>query len=59
MTAPEPSFLRDLDVLVRARYPLVYLVSWDEHRLDAILLDLAKSHGRALFEGSVTRGLTP
>ncbi|MBX5484763.1 MAG: AAA family ATPase [Myxococcaceae bacterium] len=52
-----PAFLRDLDVLIRARYPLVYLVSWEEQRLDAILADLAKSHGRTLFEWSVTRGL--
>ena len=52
-----PHFVRQLDVLVRARYPLVYLVSWEEQRLDAILADLAKSHGRTLHEWTATRGL--
>lgn len=52
-----PDFVRQLDVLVRARYPLVYLVSWEEQRLDAVLARLAKSHGRSLFEWTATRGL--
>jgi SpoVK/Ycf46/Vps4 family AAA+-type ATPase len=59
--APEPSaapqFVRELDTLVRARYPLVYLVSWEEQRLDSILAELARSHGKTLFTWSVTRGL--
>ena len=52
-----PPFVRELDTLVRARYPLVYLVSWEEQRLDTILADLARTHGKALFTWSVTRGL--
>jgi ATP-dependent 26S proteasome regulatory subunit len=52
-----PTFVRQLDVLVRARYPLIYLVSWEEQRLDAVLADLAKSHGRQLYEWTATRGL--
>ncbi|MGA9524320.1 MAG: AAA family ATPase [Myxococcaceae bacterium] len=59
-TAPgarPPEFLRELDVLIRARYPLVYLVSWEEQRVDALLQGLARSHGRSLYEWSVTQGL--
>jgi SpoVK/Ycf46/Vps4 family AAA+-type ATPase len=52
-----PRFVHDLDVLVRARYPLVYLISWEEQRLEAILEDLARTHGRSLYEWTVTRGL--
>ncbi len=58
--APEqgpPRFVREIDTLIRARYPLLYLVSWEEQRLDAILADLARSHGKSLYEWSVTRGL--
>ena len=43
--AAAPRFVRDLDTLVRARYPLIYLVTWEEARLDAILSQLAKTHG--------------
>jgi len=56
--APQPPrFVADLDTLIRARYPLVYLVSWEEQRLDAILQDLATQHGKVLFSWSITRGL--
>jgi ATP-dependent 26S proteasome regulatory subunit len=54
---PHPRFVRDLDTLIRARYPLVYLVSWEESRLDTILQDLAAAHGKALYTWSCTRGL--
>src|SRR5712671_6258682 len=54
---PPPRFVVDLDTLIRARYPLIYLVSWEEQRLDGILQDLAAQHGKVLFGWSVTRGL--
>jgi ATP-dependent 26S proteasome regulatory subunit len=55
--AVAPPFVRELDTLVRARYPLLYLVSWEEQRVDAILADLARSHGKELLSWSVTQGL--
>ena len=55
--AGTPRFVSDLDTLIRARYPLIYLVSWEEQRLDAILMDVAQNHGKALLTWSVTRGL--
>ncbi len=57
IAAEQPRFVRELDTLVRARYPLISLVSWEEQRLDAILDDLAKRHGKALVTWSVTKGL--
>src|SRR5436853_2662706 len=58
-TAPAgtPRFASDLDTLIRARYPLIYLVSWEEQRLDAILQDVAQTHGKALLQWAVTRGM--
>ena len=55
--AGTPQFVADLDTLIRARYPLVYLVSWEEQRLDAVLADVARSHGKSLLTWSMTRGL--
>ncbi|MHB8417906.1 MAG: AAA family ATPase [Myxococcales bacterium] len=52
-----PKFMQELDTLVRARYPLIHVVSPEEQRLDALLAELAQSHGKALWTWSVTRGL--
>jgi ATP-dependent 26S proteasome regulatory subunit len=52
-----PPFVRELDTLIRARYPLVYLVSWEEQRLDAILEGLANTHGKTAYFWSITLGL--
>ena len=54
---PVPSFVRELDTLVRARYPLIHLASWEEQRLDVILEDLARNHGKTLYTWSSTQGL--
>jgi AAA+ superfamily predicted ATPase len=55
--SPRPKFVDELDVLVRARYPLVYLVTSEEQRVEAILAQLADVHGKALLGWSVTTGL--
>jgi AAA+ superfamily predicted ATPase len=49
--------VQELDVLVRARYPLVTLVTSEEQRVEAILEGLAETHGKALLGWSVTSGL--
>ncbi len=54
-----PKFVQELDTLVRARYPLIHIVSAEEQRLDALLAELAQSHGKALWSWSVTKGLRP
>ena len=51
------AFAASLDTLVRARYPFVYLVSWEEARVDTILGELARRHGKQLVEWTATRGL--
>jgi AAA+ superfamily predicted ATPase len=48
--------VQELDVLVRARYPLVYLVTSEEQRLEEILSELAQAHGKVLLGWSVAKG---
>jgi hypothetical protein len=52
-----PAFVRELDTLVRARYPLIHLVSWEEQRLDGVIEEMARTHGKALHAWSSTQGL--
>ncbi len=52
-----PAFLREISTLIRARYPLLYLVSWEEQRVDALMDSVAKNLRRDLLEWTATRGL--
>ncbi|MBK7857334.1 MAG: AAA family ATPase [Archangiaceae bacterium] len=54
---PTPKFIRDLETMVRARYPLIYLVSHEEQRIDAVVSEVAERHGKQLWEWSITQGL--
>ena len=53
---PTP-FLKDLEHLVRARYSLLYLVTWEEDRARRLLIDLAEGLKKSLYEWSITDGL--
>jgi SpoVK/Ycf46/Vps4 family AAA+-type ATPase len=52
-----PAFLREISILIRARYPLLYLVSWEEQRVEALMDSVAKNLRRDLLEWTATRGL--
>src|SRR5690606_29642250 len=54
---PRQAFLAELDTLVRARYPLLYLVSPEEQRVDGFLHELAQRHGKEVYEWSIIQGL--
>jgi SpoVK/Ycf46/Vps4 family AAA+-type ATPase len=55
--APRPRFLVELDTLIRARNPLLWLVSSEEQRVDVLLEELAVAHGKVLLGWSITKGL--
>ncbi len=50
---------RELDVLVRAKYPIIYLVTHEEDRVESLLAKLSKSQNKACYSWSSTRGLLP
>jgi ATP-dependent 26S proteasome regulatory subunit len=47
---------RELDVLIRARYPILYLVSWEEPRVMRTLRQIAKQQNKDLLTWSITEG---
>ncbi|MGC8842146.1 MAG: AAA family ATPase, partial [Candidatus Sumerlaeaceae bacterium] len=49
--------LPSLEVLIRARYPLVYVVSWEEDRVMAELAKVAAVLGKKLYDWSIVQGL--
>ncbi len=49
--------LHEIEVLIRARYPIIYIVSWEEARVVNWLADLARRRNKRIFEWSFTNGL--
>lgn len=48
---------REIDILIRARYPLIYIVSWEEVRVLERLKEMAQRRQKKLFLWSITRGI--
>lgn len=57
-TGAATRFVEQLDLLIRARYPVLYVVTHEEGRLEALLADLARRQGKPLSVWTATRGLT-
>ena len=55
---PEPG-PGELEVLIRARYPLLYVITWEEQRVLADVMRIGSRLGKAVFEWSVNTGLVP
>jgi len=51
------AFADKLNQLVRARYPLLYVVTWEEDRAMTFLSDLAETQQKELYDWSITDGL--
>jgi SpoVK/Ycf46/Vps4 family AAA+-type ATPase len=53
------SFDQEIETLIRARYPILYLVSSEEARLQTLLLNVAQRRQKKVYEWSCTTGLVP
>lgn len=49
----------ELEVLIRARYPLLYVLSWEEQRVLLQVMRIAARLNKKVFEWSVNTGLVP
>ena len=47
----------ELDILIRARYPIIYLVSWEEERVEQCLAEIAERRKKKLYLWTLTQGL--
>ena len=56
MTAAE--LARELELLVRSRYPILYLVTHEERRTEKLVQDVASKLGKRLLVWTSTQGLT-
>lgn len=55
--APPPTVDTELETLIRARYPILYVVSWEERRVEESLREICQRRGKRLIQWTVTGGL--
>lgn len=48
----------EISTLIRARYPIIYVVSWEERRVEDAIREIANT-GKKIYTWSVTRGVQP
>ncbi|MGH8056670.1 MAG: hypothetical protein ACREOH_05460, partial [Candidatus Entotheonellia bacterium] len=48
---------RIINDLVKAAYPLIYVLSWEEERIEKGLLQIATDRGRKFLSWSATEGV--
>jgi ATP-dependent 26S proteasome regulatory subunit len=47
----------ELETLIRARYPLVYIVSWEERRVEETLREICQRRGKTMVLWTFTTGM--
>lgn len=52
-------FGRQIETLVRAKYPILYVVTWEERRAEEAIREAAERLGRKFAVWTVTQGLKP
>ncbi len=50
---------KEIEILIRARYPILYLVTSEETRLRGVISEIAQRRQKKLFEWSCSTGLVP
>lgn len=50
---------KDIEVLIRSRYPILYIVSWEETRVTETLMEIGRRTGKKVYEWSCSGGIVP
>src|SRR4051794_40006354 len=53
------TFTQELETLIRARYPIIYVVTSEETRLQRHVLEVAAKREKKAFEWTYTNGIVP
>ncbi len=53
------NFAQELETLIRARYPILYVVSSEEMRVQNVVVEIAQRRQKKVFEWSFSTGIVP
>src|SRR4051812_23620633 len=56
---PENPVAHEIEVLIRAKYPILSIISWEERRVEETLRDICVKLNRVLHTWSLTQGMRP
>jgi hypothetical protein len=59
VNVPPMNFQTELETLIRARYPILYIISSEEMRVQNLVIEIAKKRQKKAFEWSYSTGLVP
>lgn len=59
MTAQTQRWQEEIETLVRARYPILYVITNEETRVEAVLIEIAARRQKKVFEWTCSSGLVP
>lgn len=51
--------IEEIEVLVRARYPVIYVVTWEEARVEEAIAEIATKRDKKVFTWSICQGIVP
>src|SRR5512137_811156 len=53
------NFAQELETLIRARYPILYIISSEEMRVQSLVVEIAQKRQKKAYEWSFSTGLVP
>lgn len=53
------NFQAEIETLIRARYPILYIISSEEARVQELILEVAKKRQKKVFEWTFSTGIMP
>lgn len=53
------NFQNELETLIRARYPIIYIISSEETRVQNVVVEIAQKRQKKVFEWSYNTGIVP
>lgn len=55
--SPRSTPEQELEILIRARYPIIYVSTWEEERVELLLREIADKRDKKLFVWTITQGI--
>ena len=53
------NFQAEIEILIRARYPILYIITSEEMRVQQVLVEIAAKRQKKVFEWSYSTGMVP